>query len=166
MINLLIHQTNVTRIVLVFSPHLSSPLPHPTHCAAVPPQRPLIRKCDLALCTFDATSPLPPPLPPICTPVMSAPFICETEQRKDLSTDKDLVLLSFCHRLVLSTSSLLLSSFLFSFHRNSKASTSSRYISLLPTVTWHCRPDPPSARMVSTTVSKSFFYYSFIFILL
>lgn len=88
-INLLSHQTNVTRIVLVFFPHLSSPLPLPTHCAAVPPQRPLIRKCDLALCTFDATSPLPPPLPPICTPVMSAPFICETEQRKDPSTDKD-----------------------------------------------------------------------------
>lgn len=55
-----------------------------------------------------------------------------------------------------STSSLLLSSSF--FHRNSKASTSSRHISLLPTVTWHCRPDPPSARMVSTTVSKSFFF--------
>lgn len=108
-INLLSHQTNVTRIVLVFFPHLSSPLPLPTHCAAVPPQRPLIRKCDLALCTFDATSPLPPPLPPICTPVMSAPFICETEQRKDPSTDKDFGS-PLCHRLVLSTSSLLLSS--------------------------------------------------------
>lgn len=67
-------------------------------------------------------------------------------------TDKNMVL-SLSR---LSTFSLLLpSSF---FHRNSEASSSSRHISLLPFVTWHCRPDPPSARMVSTTVSNSFFY--------
>lgn len=142
------------RIVLVFSPHLS-PLCLFQHIVP-PPQRPLIRKCDLALCTCEQQALF------LLLFLPSALLWClphsdvKLSTKNEFSTDKDLVLSlsSSC----LSTSSLRLSSSL--FHRNSKASTSSRYISLLPTVTWHCRPDPPSARMVSTTVSKSFFYYS------
>lgn len=74
--------------------------------------------------------------------------------KNGFDTDKNVVL-SLSR---LSTSSLLPPSSL--FHRNSEASASSRHISLLPFVTWHCWPDSPSARMVSTTVSNTFFYSS------
>lgn len=50
--------------------------------------------------------------------------------------------------------------------RNPKASTSSRYISLLPSVAWHCRPDPPSTRMVSTTVSTTILFLFFCLVIL
>lgn len=50
---------------------------------------------------------------------------------------------------------------MFLFYRNSKASTSSIYISLLSIITRHCRTNPPSARMVSTTVRSSIFLISF-----
>lgn len=55
---------------------------------------------------------------------------------------------------------------MFLFHRNSKASTSSRYISLLSIITRHCRTNPPSARMVSTTVRSSIFLISFFLFLM
>lgn len=96
-----------------------------------------------------------PLLPPICTAVMCVsvqmwnPTKTEFEHWQRFGS----VSLSLSH---LSTSPLL-PVIISPFYRNSEASSSSRHISLLPVVTWHRRPDPPSARMVSTTVSNSFF---------
>lgn len=153
---------------LVFSPHLS-PLCLFRHIVPPPlPQRPLIRECDLAPCDLAA-----------CTCEQRALFLpsallwcrlcsdVKFSTKNELITNKDLVLslslslylslslsLSLCYQLAWPLPHFLSSSFLC---RNSKASASSRHISLLPAVTWHCRPDPPSARMVSTTVSETFF---------
>lgn len=48
--------------------------------------------------------------------------------------------------------------------RNPTASAPSRYLSILPAVARHRRTNPPSARMVSTTVSSSSFYFCFCFL--
>lgn len=97
-----------------------------------------------------ATSPChPPPLASICTPVMSALFRCETQPKWIQHWQR-------CGSVSLVCPPPLCSCRHLSF-RNSATSPSSRHISLLPFVTWHCWPDSPSARMVSTTVSNSFF---------
>lgn len=140
----------------VFSSPLS-PLPLPTHCAAaaVAASKAFDQEVWFSTVYMWTTSPHPPPLPPICTPVMSAIQMWNSQQRMNSALTKIWFSLCLCHLPVRPPP--LCSCHPLFFLRNSKASTSSGYISLLPTVTWHRRPDPPSARMVSTTVSKSFF---------
>lgn len=130
-----------------------------------PPSKPFDQQVwFLALCTHEQQA--PPFLPlsaslllvflPSCSAVMWNSTKTEFEHWQRFGS---VFLSSSC----LSTSSPLPVIFS-SFHRNPEASSSSRHISLLPVVTWHRWPDPPSARMVSTTVSNSFYYYSFFYL--